>query len=382
MNRQSTRALGAVLLLLVVLLPLNTNAPTTTPAPQPSTDWLQTMTTEEKVGQLFLIHMHGKSATEAAAVNQALGARHFQEAIEKYHVGGFILFPWAGNFSAPLDTAALKKLTGDLQAAAGAQRVPVPLLIGVDQEGGTVARLGPPVTQMPAAGNLKTPEEARRLAEAVGADLRALGFNLNFSPVLDVARPGAYIGSRSFGGDPTRVTALGLAEIAGYQAQGVAAVAKHFPGHGATGADSHGEVPVLSLGLKELDGTDLPPFRSAITAGVEAIMAGHLAVPALDPSGRPATYSRAILTDLLRGELGYDGVIITDSLLMAGAKGVPPERAPVEALLAGADLLLMPPNLDVAYRAVLQAVQSGEISQERLDASVRRILTLKRRLTD
>lgn len=160
---------------------------------------------------------------------------------------------------------------------------------------------------------------------------------------------------------------------------GVSATAKHFPGHGDTAVDSHYGLPIITHDRETLERVDLEPFRAAIAARVDAIMTAHIVVPALDPSGLPATLSQAILTGVLRGELGFEGVIITDSLDMSGANVLPPDRVAVEALKAGADVLLNPPDVEVAYRAVLAAFQTGELTHRRLDDSVRRVLRLKHR---
>ncbi|GAK03975.1 beta-hexosaminidase [Geomicrobium sp. JCM 19037] len=202
---------------------------------------------------------------------------------------------------------------------------------------------------------------------------------MNFAPTLDVnvnpANP--VIGIRSFSEDPELVTDLGVAQIQGYQDQQVMATAKHFPGHGDTDVDSHYGLPIIEKDLETLFEEDIAPFKEAISAGVDAIMPAHIVVPALDDSGLPATLSKPILTDLLRDELGFTGLIVTDSLGMSGANVVPPERVPVEAIKAGVDLLLNPPNVELAYESVLEAVNSGEISESRLDESVSRIVQQK-----
>jgi beta-N-acetylhexosaminidase len=169
--------------------------------------------------------------------------------------------------------------------------------------------------------------------------------------------------------------------VRAYQRQGVASTAKHFPGHGDTNVDSHTGLPVINHTRAELESIDLPPFEAAIDAGVESIMTAHIVVPALDESGRPATLSRPILTGLLRKRMGFGGVIVTDALTMEGVRQMfGDERVPVEAIKAGADILLMPPDLDLAYRSVLRAVRSGEIGEGRINRSVYRILRLKQRL--
>ena len=210
-----------------------------------------------------------------------------------------------------------------------------------------------------------------------------MGINWNFAPVADVnvnpANP--VIGVRSFGENPRLVAGMTAAQTRGYTAAGVAGAAKHFPGHGDTATDSHTGLPVIDHTREEWEQLDRPPFQAAIDAGVPAIMTAHISVPALDPSGDPATLSEPIMTGILREEMGYDGVVITDALDMAGASATyGNDRVPVLALKAGVDMLLMPPEFDVAYNAVLDAVESGELTEERIDTSVRRILTLKQDL--
>ncbi|MGE5589879.1 MAG: glycoside hydrolase family 3 protein [Bacillota bacterium] len=352
--------------------------------------WIQSkiehMTLEEKVGQVFMIHVYGKTAEdpnyEQANLNNGRGAKNFVEAINKYHVGGVIYFNWTDNILTPIDTAQTQKLSNDIQAAAMAQRMPIPLLIATDQEGGVVARVTEPATVFP--GNMalaatRSADYAARSAEIMGRELRALGINFNLAPVMDVNvnYQNPVIGVRSFSENPDLVAEMGVAQVLGYAREGVIASAKHFPGHGDTNVDSHYGLPIINHDRATLDAVDLKPFKAAIDAGVDSIMTAHIVVPALDDSGLPATLSRPILTDLLRGELGYDGIIITDSLGMSGANVYPPDRIPVEAFKAGADILLNPPDVDVAYNGLLNAVKSGEISEKRLDESVYRILRVK-----
>jgi beta-N-acetylhexosaminidase len=173
------------------------------------------------------------------------------------------------------------------------------------------------------------------------------------------------------------VSQLGIAQIKGFQSKNLISTAKHFPGHGDTDVDSHYGLPIIDHSFETLLEVDVKPFKAAIDSGVDSIMTAHIVVPALDDSGLPATLSKPILTDFLRGELGFDGLIITDSLAMSGANVLPPERIPVEAFIAGADVLLDPPDVDLAYKAMLKSLQNGEISERRLNNSVFRILTAK-----
>jgi beta-N-acetylhexosaminidase len=258
------------------------------------------------------------------------------------------------------------------------------LLISTDQEGGAVVyRLTAPATAMPgnmALGAGRSTTDARRSAKVIGTELAAVGINQNYAPVADVnvnpANP--VIGVRSAGSDPALVSRMVAAQVDGYHDGGVAAVAKHFPGHGDTAVDSHFGLPEVTHTRAELEAIDLPPFRAAIAEGVDTIMTAHVVVRSIDPSGAPATMSHPILTGLLRDELGYDGLIVTDALDMGGATGdYPPDVAPVRAFQAGADQLVLAPQMDVAFDAVLGAVRRGEISERRLDESVARILRLK-----
>jgi beta-N-acetylhexosaminidase len=347
------------------------------------------MTLEEKVGQLFVVEVYGQEATTvtatAAANNQRLyGVDTPAQVIDKYKPGGIIYFTAARGPDNVRNPRQIAALSNGLQAAATGQRQPIPLLISTDQEGGAlVARLTAPATQMP--GNMplgagRSAADAHRSAEVIGTELAAVGINQDYAPVSDVnvnpANP--VIGIRSIGEDPALVSELVAAQVDGYHDGGVAAVAKHFPGHGDTATDSHFGLPEVTHSRERLESTDLPPFRAAIAEGVDTIMIAHVVLRSVDPSGAPATMSHPILTGLLREELGYDGLIVTDALDMGGATTTyPPNVAPVEAFKAGADQLVLAPQMDVAYNAVLTAVKSGEISENRLDESVYRILRLK-----
>lgn len=346
---------------------------------------IKRMTLEEKIGQLFITYAYGDSAdtTDPAdvAANQAVhGVDNAAQLVEHYKIGGVVYFGWSGNVDAPEQIAAL---SDGIQEAALAQRLAIPALIGVDQETGIVARIGPPATQLPGAmavGAGRRPEDAWLAARITGEELRALGITQDFAPVADVNvnALNPVIGVRSFGSDPALVSAMVAQQIIGLEEVGVAATVKHFPGHGDTAVDSHYGLPLIEHTLAEIEQIDLPPFQAAIAAGADSIMTAHILVPALDPSGDPATLSHPILTGLLRQQLGYQGVIVTDSLEMAGVRQkYGDDRVPVLAIKAGADMLLMPPDTALAYNAVLEAVHSKEIDEQRIDESVYRILRLK-----
>ncbi|MFH9013896.1 glycoside hydrolase family 3 protein [Streptomyces sp. NPDC017943] len=346
------------------------------------------MTLEEKVGQLFVMRVYGHSATapdqaDIDANLKEIGVRTAAELIARYRVGGIIYFTWAHNTRDPHQIADLSN--GIQRASLGLPRG-LPVLVSTDQEHGIVARVGEPATLFPGAmavGAAGSRSDARTLGRVAGRELRAMGIRQDYSPVADVnvnpANP--VIGVRSFGADPQAVSALVAAEVAGYQRSGVAATAKHFPGHGDTNVDSHTGFPTITHSRELWEKLDAPPFRAAIAAGIDSIMTAHLMVPALDDSGDPATLSRPILTGILRERLGYDGVVVTDSLGMEGVRTkYGDERVPVLALKAGVDQLLNPPDLDLAWNAVLTAVREGELTEERLDRSVLRILRLKAKL--
>ncbi|WP_406169401.1 glycoside hydrolase family 3 protein [Streptomyces sp. NBC_00996] len=346
------------------------------------------MTLEEKVGQLFVMRVYGHSATapdqaDIDANLKEIGVRTAAELIAKYRVGGIIYFAWAHNTRDPHQIA---DLSNGIQKASLDQPRGLPVLISTDQEHGIVARVGKPATLFPGAmalgaGGSRT--DARTVGRIGGAELHALGIRQDYSPVADVnvnpANP--VIGVRSFGAAPDAVAGLVAAEVKGYQASGVAATAKHFPGHGDTAVDSHFGFPVITHSRELWSTLDAVPFRAAIRAGIDSIMTAHIMVPALDPSGDPATLSHPILTGILREELGYDGVVVTDSLGMEGVRQkYGDDRVPVLALKAGVDQLLNPPSLDVAWNAVLNAVRGGELTEARLEESILRVLRLKAKL--
>ncbi|MGW9372479.1 glycoside hydrolase family 3 protein [Streptomyces xanthophaeus] len=349
------------------------------------------MSLAEKVGQLFVSRAYGHSATDPDPADAeknlaAFGVRTGAELVSRYHLGGIIYFAWAHNTRDPHQIAAL---SAGLQRAALAAGPRVPLLLSTDQEHGAVARIGKPATLFPGAMALGalhaatgSAAEARRAARIAGTELAAMGIRQDYAPVADVnvnpANP--VIGVRSFGSDPQAVAALVAAQVRGYQGAGVAATAKHFPGHGDTETDSHVGLPVMRHSRALWEELDEPPFRAAVDAGVDAVMTAHIVFPALDPSGDPATLSRPIVTGILRERLGFRGVVVTDALDMAGVRQkYGNDRVPVLALKAGCDQLLNPPDLGLAYRSVLAAVESGELTEERIAESVLRILELKAR---
>lgn len=330
---------------------------------------LSNWTLQEKLGQMLICGFEGKEPTEDII-----------SLIRDYKLGGIIYF--RRNIGAHDEVAAL---SAKLKAIA-AEVSDIPLTIAIDQEGGMVARIDGDVALMPGnmtIGATRSATYAYETARVSGAELHDMGITMNFAPCLDVNNNAAnpVIGVRSFGEQPELVAALGRAAIEGYQASGVAPCAKHFPGHGDTTADSHYEMPVVAHDVMRLNEVELTPFRAAIEANVDLIMTAHVLFPAYEPSGVPATLSSRVLTGLLREELGYDGVIVTDCLEMnAISQGVGVAKGAVMAVQAGADIVLVSHRYErqkAAFDALHAAVLAGEISEAQIDASVQRILRMK-----
>ena len=327
------------------------------------------MTIEEKVGQLIMVGFEGTQANEAIETH-----------IRERFVGGVVLF--SRNIQSPKQTA---ELTNELQRLASATAHQIPLFIGIDQEGGWVIRLRDGATVLPgnmALGATDSTELAERAGEITAVELAAVGVNLNFAPVMDVNNNlhNPVIGRRSFGESSGLVSRLGVAYIRGLQRNGVLATAKHFPGHGDTTVDSHFDLPTVNHDLERIHALELQPFRAAIDADVAAIMTAHIVYPALD-ANRPATLSPTILTDLLRKQLRFDGLIITDDMEMKAIDDrYRSGEAAVMAIEAGADIVMVlwtPAKQIEVFDSLLSAVKSGRISQARLDQSVKRILKSK-----
>ncbi|MGH3432989.1 MAG: glycoside hydrolase family 3 protein, partial [Thermocrispum sp.] len=355
------------------------------PAPSPAQRakaTLAEMTLEEKVGQLFVTEVYGAGANTADQRNvDRYGVATPAEVVQKYHLGGAIYFAWSNPTN---DLPQIARLSNGLQKAAVGAQPEVPLFISTDQEGGIVSRMGPPATAFPgnmAIGAGRKASDSRRTAKVIGKELKALGVNQNLAPDADVnVNPlNPVIGVRSFSSDPQLTATLTKAAVRGYEKDAkISATPKHFPGHGDTEVDSHTGIPVIDHTREEWEKLDRPPFQAAIGAGVDSIMTAHIVVPSLDPSEDPATLSKPILTGILREELGFDGVVITDSLRMDGVREKYGDaEIPLLALEAGVDQLLMPFDMDLAYNSVLDAVKSGRITEERIDKSVLRVLELK-----
>lgn len=297
---------------------------------------------------------------------------------------GAILF--RRNIASSGQTSALVRA---LQAAASAAGLP-PLLVAVDQEGGTVERLGDAGTAAPSAMALGAADDTRltrSIYRMMADELRELGMNVDFAPVADVLADAASpLGLRTFGSDPEAVAGHVAAAVAGLHDGGIAAAAKHFPGLGGAAVDSHDALPSIDRGLDDLRECELIPFRAAVAAGVDIVMSAHLSVPRLDASGDPATLSRAVTTALLRDELGFDGVVCTDDLEMqAIASRLPLPDAAVRAVAAGADLVLFSRSLDTAraaHDALRRAVLDGVLDPVAVEASLARIAKLRTRVSN
>lgn len=340
--------------------PSATPAPTPTPTPDPVEEALSAMTTEEKVGQLLIAGFYETEAGEEA-----------RSYIQDYHVGGLILYGRNVESAQQLTdlTNGLKALVGD----------GVPLFLSTDQEGGMVERMPPEIQKLPNAYDVSDPAA---FGSALGTECAAFGLNTDFAPSLDIwSNPNnTVIGRRAFGSDAETVTQRGLACLTAMEESGTIPVVKHFPGHGDTDTDSHVGLPVVDKTREELLEMELLPFQAAIDAGAPAVMVGHILMTQIDPD-KPATLSSEVVTGLLREELGFDGVVFTDDLTMGAiTQNYGLGEAAVLAVEAGCDVLLVcheAGSVDQVYTALLDAVDTGRITEDRLDQSVRRILTLK-----
>lgn len=337
---------------------------------------LSTWTLEQKIGQLFICGFHSLVPDD-----------QIKKLVSDLHVGGVVYF--RRNVQTIEQLATLSR---DLQALPRS-KAEIPLFISIDQEGGMVSRLdhdGVSRIQgnmaLGAANDLTLTEEVAVLA---AKEMLGLGINLNFAPCVDVNNnPGnPVIGVRSFGENPERVAEHGAAAIRGYQSQGVSATAKHFPGHGDTAVDSHLGLAVVPHDKDRLNRVELLPFRKAIEAGTDAIMTAHVIFPAFEPEDIPATLSRRVLHDLLREEMGFEGVIVTDCLEMhAISKHYGIAAGAVQAIQAGADIVLVSHTLEDqvnAIQAVREAVIQGALTEDQINTSVERVLALKaKRIND
>eukprot|EP00770_Monocercomonoides_exilis_P004781 MONOS_4758.1-p1 / transcript=MONOS_4758.1 / gene=MONOS_4758 / organism=Monocercomonoides_exilis_PA203 / gene_product=putative beta-N-acetylglucosaminidase / transcript_product=putative beta-N-acetylglucosaminidase / location=Mono_scaffold00131:11888-13375(-) / protein_length=495 / sequence_SO=supercontig / SO=protein_coding / is_pseudo=false len=312
----------------------------------------------------------------------------FQETFRKYRVCGFIL---DGSVTDKVKNAPeylrdltdrMKKVGREVAREAGFDADP---LLSVDQEFGVVARVRTGLMGLPSAMALaavRNYDYVQRGWKYAAEDLAALGFNMDFAPSADVQTnyKNPVIGSRSFGDLPTNVTNNVIASISGMQSMGIAATVKHFPGHGNTSTDSHKSLPLLQQSIEELQKTDLPPFKRGIAEGTWTAMVGHLNVTAIDDSV-PSSFSSKIVTDLLKKQLHFNGVVFTDSMAMEPALQWDAGEAAVRALLAGNDVLLMPPDLEKATKGIKEAIESGRLSKNLVTEKASKIISLRLRLS-
>ncbi|MEU8609726.1 glycoside hydrolase family 3 N-terminal domain-containing protein [Actinoplanes sp. NPDC048791] len=355
---------------------------------------VKTFTDAQLAGQVLMPYAYGDKAdqvdeTAAAGNKRIAGVATPAEMVTKFGLGGLILVAFtpddptgATNPATNVDDPQqVRALTDGLQRVATGLPGGAPLLIGTDQEYGVVTRVKTGVTLLPSAmafGAAGKPELTEGAWRAAGTELAAMGINLDFAPVADTLGPqgSSVIGSRSFGADPKANAAQVEAAVRGIQGAGVAAALKHFPGHGHTAGDSHDDLPVVAQSRPKWESEDRPPFAAGIAAGAGVVMSGHLDVEGLD-KGVAATFSRKIMTDVLRGELKFGGVAITDAMNMPPAMKWPAGEAAVRALNAGNDILLMPPDLAGARDGIMAGLKDGSLKRERLVEAVTRVLTLK-----
>lgn len=331
------------------------------------------MTNREKAGQMVM----GLNAPGWPGISD------IDQLIQDHQLGSVISCGYRS-----LDPASAAEQNNALQRLAGGSRLGVPLLNAGDFEQGVISQIPVGVTDLPqqmGIGAIHDRDAAEQAARVAGAELKALGFQWAFSPTADVnLNPdNPVIGVRSFGDDPSQVAAMTAAQIRGYRAAGILSTAKHFPGHGAASVDSHLGLPVIATDRATLERIHFPPFVAAIQQGVDAVMSAHIVVPALDPD-LPATLSPRVLTGMLRDELGYQGIIITDLMTMGAiATRWETEEAAVLAVRAGADIVLAGGATELPIRtiqALVRAMEEGTLSIERVNASVRRVLAAKERL--
>ncbi|MBI5035699.1 MAG: beta-N-acetylhexosaminidase [Chloroflexi bacterium] len=352
-------------------------SPTSTLRVQPPTSNVQSlissMTLEQKVGQVMLVGFDGTTL-----------APEFRDDLTQLHIGGVIYYE--RNVQSPSQVA---QLNGELQKLAKQNGDPA-LFLTIDQEGGIVTRMreNKGFVEFPgqmAIGATGDANNARRIAQAMASEMLALGFNMDLTPDLDVNNnpSNPIIGTRSFGSNPKRVAELGTAFIDGMQSAGMIAIGKHFPGHGDTGVDSHISLPTVPHDRARLESVEFVPFKAAMQANVAGIMSAHITFPAIDSTpGLAATLSPKVLTDLIRGEMKYDGLVMTDELTMGAlaTSGYPAPQAASAALKAGADILLFQTGYAMhrqVHAMLVDHVKRGVIPQARLDEAVRRVLSAK-----
>jgi beta-N-acetylhexosaminidase len=332
---------------------------------------LYKMTLDEKIGQMLMVGINGIIAGSDA-----------KEVIHNLHAGGIIFY--GSNIKTPNQTV---DFTNQLKAMNQSAKNPLPLFISVDEEGGMVDRMPSPILKMPSAfaiGKKDDPEFAYSACETLGEAVRDLGFNMNYAPVLDVVKDPAAsaIGERSFGTDPHLVSRIGVAAMKGIHSKNVIPVVKHFPGYGSVNVDAHQDLPTVEYGRNQLEENDWLPFKNAIQNDADVIMVTHELVAGLETT-YPASMSTTIMTNMLRDQLGFKGVIMTDDMTMGAiTKRYGLQTAAVTSVQAGADVVMISFHKDEqtnAFHALKQAVVKGTLSEQRIDDSVYRIMELKQK---
>lgn len=338
-------------------------------------DILKNMTLEEKIGQLFIVELDALDPNDDNKIRKLTD--NMKKSIEKYHIGGVILF--ARDIQTREQT---KQLTSDLQDASK-----VPMFISVDEEGGPIARISSNekmgTTSFPAMseiGKTKDEKKAYEVGKTIGRDISKLGFNLDFAPVADVLsdEKNVEIGSRSFGKDPELVAKMVAQEVKGLQEENVSATLKHFPGHGDVSSDTHKGYVAADNGIKTLRQREFIPFKAGIDEGCDFVMVSHINISKVTQDETPSSLSELVIKEILRDELGFKKIIITDAMNMqAITKFYEDGEAAAMAIKAGNDMVLMPKNLKKAFEGIEEAVEEGEIEEKEIDEAVRRILSVK-----
>ena len=335
----------------------------------PIKEQIKTMTLDEKIGQMFIVGLDGYTIGDNS-----------KELIEKYHVGGFILF--SENIK---NSNQMLNLINSLKETNANNKIP--LFMAVDEEGGRVSRMPKELKKIPSnkkIGEVNSEEFSFKLGAAIGEEIKSFGFNVDFAPVLDINNnpKNLVIGDRSFGKEPDLVRKLGTQTMKGIQSQNVISVVKHFPGHGDTSVDSHADLPLINNDLERLKSFELIPFKDAIENNADGVMVAHILLPKID-SENPASLSKTVITDILRGKLNFNGVVITDDMTMGAImKNYNIGEAALKSINAGSDIILVCHgyNNEVEIiNALKKAAEDGILTEERIDESVYRVLKLKQK---
>lgn len=351
--------------------------PAVDPLTQQAADFVSGMKLEDKIAQMFVLTPNALTGFEGVTA----AGDTTKEFYEKRPVGGIIYM--ADNL---LDKEQTKQMLANMTTIAK-DRTGLPIFLSVDEEGGSVARIAgntafgiENVGDMSAIGATGDAGNAYTAGAAIGTYLKELGFNVDFAPVADVLTnpDNTAIGKRSFGSDSQVVADMVVSELQGLSSQGIYGTVKHYPGHGGTSADTHEGAATVEKTLEELKASELVPFQKAVDSGVSFIMAGHISLPDITGDNTPASLSQMMVTNILREQMGYEGIVITDGMNMAAiTESYTPDQAAVMAVSAGVDMILMPQDYEKAYNGILAAVNDGTISEDRINQSVQRIVKVK-----